>query len=192
MKEDVLEQLVDDYLKLKGYFTIHNVRFQPDSSHPDFNVRQDCVSSDIDVIGYHPNASGPSRVYVVSCKSWQGGFDAGWWGRHVMTNKKVAGREAWKFFRELVKPKWNEAFFNVIHELAGQRQFNYVTAVTRVVGDSDSWEQHPQLRRALCNNPIQLLPLSRILNSIENMLTETPAASDIGRLVQLMKAANRT
>lgn len=27
MKEDVLEQVVDDYLKFKGYFTTHNVTF---------------------------------------------------------------------------------------------------------------------------------------------------------------------
>jgi len=28
MKEDILEQLVDDYLKFNGYFTAHNVKFQ--------------------------------------------------------------------------------------------------------------------------------------------------------------------
>ena len=29
MKEDILEQLVDDYLKFNGFFTAHNVKFQP-------------------------------------------------------------------------------------------------------------------------------------------------------------------
>jgi hypothetical protein len=29
VKEDVLEQVVDDYLKFKGYFTTHNVAFRP-------------------------------------------------------------------------------------------------------------------------------------------------------------------
>jgi hypothetical protein len=29
MKEDILEQLVDVYLKFKGFFTVHNVKFQP-------------------------------------------------------------------------------------------------------------------------------------------------------------------
>lgn len=29
MKEDVLEQIVDDYLQMQGYFTTHNVRFNP-------------------------------------------------------------------------------------------------------------------------------------------------------------------
>jgi len=28
MKEDVLEQIVDDYLQFKGYFATHNVRFR--------------------------------------------------------------------------------------------------------------------------------------------------------------------
>ena len=37
MKEDILEQIVDDYLQFKGYFTTHNVRFKPDPSHPDRN-----------------------------------------------------------------------------------------------------------------------------------------------------------
>lgn len=32
MKEDILEQLVDDYLKFNGFFTAHNVKFQPATS----------------------------------------------------------------------------------------------------------------------------------------------------------------
>ena len=28
MKEDILEQLVDDYLQAKGYFTRHNINFR--------------------------------------------------------------------------------------------------------------------------------------------------------------------
>jgi hypothetical protein len=74
MKEDILEQIVEDYLQLKGYFTRHNVRFKPDSSHDDFNPKDDCVDRDIDVIGINPNETGPDRVYVVTCKSWQSGF----------------------------------------------------------------------------------------------------------------------
>ncbi len=35
MKEDILEQLVDDYLQMRGYFTRHNVKFKPRTSHPD-------------------------------------------------------------------------------------------------------------------------------------------------------------
>jgi hypothetical protein len=34
VKEDVLEQIVDDYLQFEGYFTIHNVRFRPRPEPP--------------------------------------------------------------------------------------------------------------------------------------------------------------
>ena len=71
MKEDILEQLVDDYLKFYGFFTLHNVKFQPARTHPEYVQKDDCVASDIDVVGFHPMREGVDRVWVVSCKSWQ-------------------------------------------------------------------------------------------------------------------------
>lgn len=50
MKEDVLEQIVDDYLQHLGYFTQPNIRFRPRKDHPDFQSRPDSVFSDIDVV----------------------------------------------------------------------------------------------------------------------------------------------
>lgn len=76
MKEDVLEQIADDYLQFKGYFTTHNVPFRPRSDRRDFVSRSDSVPSDIDIIGFHPRKRGVGRVVVVTCKSWQAGFDA--------------------------------------------------------------------------------------------------------------------
>lgn len=76
MKEDVLEQIVDDYLKFSGYFTTHNVGFRPRKDHPDYVSKQDSVHSDVDVVGLHPRKTGVEHVVVVSCKAWQGGFDA--------------------------------------------------------------------------------------------------------------------
>lgn len=75
MKEDVLEQIVDDYLQMQGYFTTHNVRFNPPKDQ-DYVTRDESVSSDIDVVGLHPLRTGADRVMVVSYKSWQSGFDA--------------------------------------------------------------------------------------------------------------------
>jgi hypothetical protein len=69
MKEDILEQLVDDYLKFNGFFTVHNVKFQPAATDPDYIKRDDCVASDVDVIGFHPMREGAARVWVVSCKA---------------------------------------------------------------------------------------------------------------------------
>jgi hypothetical protein len=34
-KEDILEQLFDDYLKTTGFFTIHNVKFKPLATDPE-------------------------------------------------------------------------------------------------------------------------------------------------------------
>src|SRR5437016_9060172 len=62
LKEDVLEQIVDDYLQMEGYFTIHNMKFKPSPSHADFNGRLDSVASDVDVVGYHPRRRGHERV----------------------------------------------------------------------------------------------------------------------------------
>ena len=61
MKEDVLEQIVDDYLKLTGYFTIHNVKFKPSPEHGEFLGSQDSVASDIDVLGVNPRLRRTSR-----------------------------------------------------------------------------------------------------------------------------------
>jgi hypothetical protein len=40
MKEDVLEQVVDDYLKFNGYFTTHNVAFRPCPERNDYVATQ--------------------------------------------------------------------------------------------------------------------------------------------------------
>ena len=69
MKEDILEQLVDDYLQSEGYFTRHNIKFKPRKEHPDFVSKQDSNHSDIDVIGINPKKNGADRVFAVSCKS---------------------------------------------------------------------------------------------------------------------------
>ena len=53
-KEDILEQLVEEYLLHEGYFVRHNIKFLPRRDHPDFISKQDSNHSDIDVIGYHP------------------------------------------------------------------------------------------------------------------------------------------
>jgi hypothetical protein len=96
MKEDILEQLVDEHLQHKGYFTRHNIKFRPDSKHLDFDSRQDSVHSDIDIVGINPILQGPDRVVAVSCKSWQGGFNPKSKIAEIENNKIVSCREAWK------------------------------------------------------------------------------------------------
>ena len=39
-KEDILEQIVEEYLVHKGYFVQHNLKFLPRKDHPDFVTNQ--------------------------------------------------------------------------------------------------------------------------------------------------------
>jgi len=189
MKEDILEQVVDDYLQARGFFTRHNVKFRPRKGHPHFVSRDDSVPSDIDVLGVNPHARGSSKVWVVSCKSWQAGFNVRSKLAELTENKTRSGRESWRFFRELMVPKWSEAFRDAVFRETGSRNFTYVTAVTRLSGDPSEWEQLPRFQRAMRGNPIRLLALSDMVAYILQRLTRTPASSDLGRTLQLLKAA---
>lgn len=103
-KEDILEQIVEEYLIHQGYFVQHNLKFLPRKDHPDFIKIQDSNHSDIDVIGLHPMLTGHRKVVVVSCKSWQKGFRPTSELSAIQQNKIRRGREAWQAFRELTVP----------------------------------------------------------------------------------------
>lgn len=119
MKEDILEQLVDEYLQHKGYFTRHNIRFKPRTDHADYIRNKDAVASDIDVIGFNPNLQGAERVMVVSCKSWQDGFRPEHWISLIESDRDVGKKKAWQKFRELANDKWSEAFMARVKDIVG-------------------------------------------------------------------------
>lgn len=192
VKEDVLEQIVDDYLQFEGYFTVHNVRFRPRNDHPQYVGRDDSVSSDVDVVGYHPAKQGRSRVVVVSCKSWQGGFDATAKLAELRGEKRNPKRATWRHFRELWVPKWSEAFREAIRERTGQADFDYRIAVTRLKGDAETWGVDPTIAVNLAGCSIGFLTLQEMWATMLERLTTTPAPSEIGRLAQLLKAAGLT
>ena len=190
-KEDILEQIVEEYLIHKGYFVQHNIKFRPREDHSDFDIKQDSNHSDIDVIGYHPIIDGVYKVMVVSCKSWQGGFNPAATIKAIRNKKKVGGREAWKAFRELTKPKWTEAFLKAVKDATGEARFTYVTAVThlRGKGKKDDWENHAPFRDALDGNPVTILTFREMVTEIQANQTKTLAATEIGRTLQLFSAA---
>jgi hypothetical protein len=152
MKEDVLEQVVDDYLQFEGYFTTHNVRFKPSKEDAGYESRLDSVPSDVDVVGYNPNRDGAERVAVVSCKAWQIGFDAQAILAQLRGTAKNPKRPRELQFRELWLPKWSDAFVAEIKRLTGTSQFTYYLAVTRLKGDSSDWASDPTIRRNLRDN----------------------------------------
>lgn len=193
MKEDVLEQIVDDYLKFKGYFTIHNIGFRPSPDHPEYQGSQDSVRSDVDVVGYNPTANGVDRVLVVSCKAWQAGFDATANLAELRGEKSSNKRRpTWRHFRELWVPKWSEAFRAQITKLTGERNFAYRIAVTRLRGNTEAWTKDPTIASNLSGCSIGFLELKDMWASMLKELTTTPAPSEIGRLAQLLKAAGLT
>ncbi|MGH2660186.1 MAG: hypothetical protein ACRDHS_11110 [Actinomycetota bacterium] len=197
MKEVVLEQIVDDYLQFKGYFTTHNVRFRPTPDHTDYVGDEDRVPSDVDVVGYHPGLTGMDRVIVVTCKSFQTGLYV---RRKLEELRGVASnpkRATWRQFRELWIPKWSEAFRDRIAELTGQSTFSYRIAVTRLSGDdadawADAWGEDETIKENLRGCSFGFLTLEEMWATMLGELTRTPAASEMGRLAQLLKAAGLT
>lgn len=189
MKEDVLEQIVDDYLNLQGYFTTHNVPFGPRKDHDEYEARNDSVASDIDVIGINPRRRGPKRVIVVTCKSWQPGFHAERLLAQLRGELKNPKRETWRHFRELWIPKWSEAFRHEVEYLTGVRRFHYRIAVTRLVGDADAWATDPTIAANLPGCPFGFLTMETMWKKMLETTTERPAPSEIGRLAQLLKAS---
>ena len=191
VKEDVLEQVVDDYLQLQGYFTMHNIRFRPSSSHPDFVSTSDSVYSDLDVLGVNPRLRGPSRVVAVSCKSWQSGFNPTSKLAELRGEKKGGKRQTWRMFRELWSPKWSLAFVDRIEELTGQREFEYRIAVTKLIGSgtAEAWNHDATISSNLPKCPISLMTMEGMWREVVDALGTTPAASEIGRLAQLLKAS---
>lgn len=190
MKEDILEQLVDDYLMFNGYFTIHNVKFLPSATDPEYVKNKDSVASDIDVVGFHPLREGPDRIWVVSCKSWQSGFDPLESIGAIESNKIQYGRARWKSFRELAKKKWANALIAKIETLTGSTQFTHVTAVTKLIrSDASVWQEHKPFRDNLRGNPIRVLTLQEMLSDLYKKTNSTVASSEVGRLLQVIKAS---
>ena len=188
-KEDILEQIVEEYLLHKGYFVRHNVKFIPRKDHPDFILNQDSNHSDIDVLGYHPIKVGDEKVLAVSCKSWQGGFNPSSEISAILNNKRRRGRDTWRSYRELTSPKWSEAFLEAIRSATGEDRFTYVTAVTRLIGNRDIWEGHQLFKTALGGNRISIITLEEMVAEIQCGLTTTLAATEVGRILQLFSSA---
>jgi hypothetical protein len=188
-KEDILEQLVEEYLIHRGYFVRHNVKFLPRRDHPDFIGNQDSNHSDIDVLAYNPKLDGSQRVWAVSCKSWQSGFDPEVKLSQIEQNRIVSGREAWKGFRELISPKWSEAFVAAVTAATGTSQFTYVTAVTKLIGSAEPWEKNPGFAKAMQNNPIRVITLMEMLREVFGEISTTVAGTELGRTLQLFRAA---
>jgi len=207
MKEDILEQLVDGYfLRRPSTFTKHNVKFKPvpqDIEIFDNKTKSKySVASDIDVIAVHLDKIGEERVSVISCKSWQDGFDIDFFYDHLIDqekrNKRVGTSSVWKKFRELVEPIWAKAFRETIKKETLSYDFTYYIAVTKFKTNKDKKIDDFKNCKIFLDNlsdngknkvKIEFLDLEKMLRQIfEEGKNTTIEATEIGRFVQLIKA----
>jgi hypothetical protein len=175
------------------------VKFKPTKEAIGYVSKKDSVASDVDVVGFNPLCEGPDQVWVVSCKSWQAGFNPNRFitdiekgieqEKEMEQGKKFSGRPAWKYVRELVKKKWADAFIARIEKLTGTRSFTYVIAVTRLIGDKTEWGKYELFKQNLGGNPIKFLTVDEILDYLHEHTTKTIASSEVGRLLQVIKAS---
>ncbi len=101
----------------------------------------------------------------------------------------VSGKQAWRLFRELVKKKWADGLITEIKRLTGSTKFTYVTAVTKLKGDASVWQEHLPFINNLRGNPIRILTLKEMLSDLYKKTNTTVASSEVGRLLQLIKAS---
>lgn len=202
MKEDILEQAVDDWLLSKpATFTKHNIKFRPDKEDDEFSLRDDSSHSDIDILAVHLNQNDSKRISAVTCKSWQGGFDPKNWLRMLTddSNKKVSGKEPWKFFRELTRRKWGRAFSQKIFEETGSSDFTYYLAVTVLKGNNlernifDFENNEVFLKNLRLNEnskiAIKIISFKEIFEDYKSRTAHTLEATELGRLIQIIKAS---
>ena len=76
-----------------------------------------------------------------------------------------------------------------VKEATGKDRFTYATAVTRLMGDKAVWENHQPFRDALGGNPLKILTFREMVSEIQDGLTTTLAATEVGRMLQLFSAA---
>lgn len=208
MKEDILEQLLEDWIISKeGWFVKHNVKFRPDSKHKQYDSKKDSVHSDIDLLGLSNRERGINKVIVVTCKSWQGGFNLGKWLRvfdekpiYNERNEKFTPREKWKYFRELTSDKWIKAFLDKIENETGQRKLIYYIAVTRLSNhklDYRNLETPIKISKRFQKHNgqivLRVITLEDILKDYSDRITHKATtsleSSEVGRLLQLINAS---
>ena len=200
MKEDVLEQLIEDYLQTRGYFTRHNVPFKPARVKGSPHNPDHAVHSDVDVVGINPLKRGREKVRVVSCKSWQQGFNAAYRLDQMQGKAPNPKRSIWRSHRELWDPAWAKSFRDEVEALTDRSTFHYTIAVTRLTGKvkdpeeaADLWVSNPTIKANLAGSTFSFLEFRDVWQGIQdaqvNTTSSRPASSEIGRLAQLLRAA---
>jgi hypothetical protein len=211
VKEDILEQIAEDYYtKRKGHFTKHNLKFRPSETDPNYVAKYDSVHSDIDLIVV--NTGDRSKVIAVSCKSWQGGVNISNHKRSIeraiveQPTKTTGERDDWCMFRELCINKWTDAFVSVLRnelnlDAKTRIKLEYVILCTKVtkqsVKDKEPFETSEILMDYFANRNIGLIlsimtidpMIEQIIHAIRNKDTPSVENTHLSRTLQLIIAS---
>ena len=76
-----------------------------------------------------------------------------------------------------------------IKAATGTDRFTNVLAVARVIGDKAVWENHKPFREAIVGNPLKIITFRDMVTEIDEELGTTLAATEVGRLLQMFRAA---
>jgi hypothetical protein len=210
MKEDILEQIVEDWqLSQKGCFVKHNIKFRPNKDSKDYISSQDSVHSDIDILSININydTNDSRRVSIFNCKSWQKGFNVKFYYENIMddaliTYNLIHGHKSLKDFRELIIPKWREAFVETIYEETKSKKFTYYVVCTKITNNKNDekklFENSDLIKNLFYNNgadiDVKIITLAELLydykSRIDKKITNYTESTEVGRLLQLINASD--
>lgn len=125
---------------------------------------------------------------AISCKSWQGGFSPEREIENIRKNKKVSGKDSRLRYRELAIKKWAIAFQRKIKELTGKSAFTYAIVATALNGDKSAWIENNNFKEILTPH-LKVIALNDIFDYLNSNMSTTPASSEVGRLIQVLKSA---
>ena len=211
MKEDILEQIAEDYYtKKEGLFTKHNLKFRPSGKDKSYISKNDSVHSDIDIIAI--DTKDPKKIIVVSCKSWQTGINLTRYKSSIekaikTQPEKVTGKRGdWCLFRELCVHKWTDSFLSTLKKELNVKsketiKLEYIILCTKVTKQTLKHKfsfEHSKIIKDYFKAKKVLLTLQiitidsmidEIINKIENKTTPSVENTHLSRTFQLILAA---
>ncbi|MFB5652889.1 hypothetical protein ACE5IS_19810 [Leptospira wolffii] len=211
MKEDILEQIAEDYfISIQGNFTKHNLKFRPREGSLGHNRKYDSVHSDIDLIVI--NTKEKNSITVVSCKSWQEGFNANLASQEIEKAiegqpEKVTGkRDYWCYFRELCINRWTDSFVSTLRRelsISEKNRFtlNYIILCTKLTPKSvlskDALSKSRILKEYFRKFQVEInleivtidKYIRKLVAKIENSPTNAVESTHLSRTLQLLMAS---
>jgi len=211
MKEDILEQIAEDfYSKKVGCFTKHNIKFRPSEKESKYIAKYDSVHSDIDLIIIDTHER--NKIITVSCKSWQGGFNVLKYKNMLedalnkQPSKTTGKRDDWCAFRELCIYRWTNSFLKILrNELnvvdTQEIELEYVILCTKItkrsLKDKSDFENSEAIKKYFkqkkVNLKLKVIAIDEMIAEILKIINEkdTPYVENthLSRTLQLIIAS---